>query len=250
MSWWTGVGANRGLLLFTHSVMSDSLRSHGLQHARLAWPSLSPRVCSNSCPLSWWDPTISSSVALLLLPSIFPASESFPVSQLLASGGQSIGASASVLSMHIQGWFPLGLRFTRGTLVEWRRESHRTPWTPVEFTVYLWHHLYLTLSKCYLILLAVLHLYAEFQTKVFLRVRFYFPLYSKQVISESERRSVVSDSLRPQGLYSPWNSPGQNTGMGSRSLLQGIFPNQGLNPGLPHCRQILYQLSHKGSPNK
>ena len=44
----------------------------------------------------------------------------------------------------------------------------------------------------------------------------------------------------------PWNSPGQNTGMGSDSLLQGVFPTQGLNPGLPHCRQILYQLSHQG----
>ena len=159
-------------------------------HARLPWPSLSPRVCSNSCPLSWWGPTISSSVALLLLPSVFPASGSFPVSQLFASGGQSIGASASVLSMHIQGCLSLGLRFTRGSLVEWRWESHRTPWTPV----YLWHHLYLTLSKCYLILLAVLHLYAEFQTKVFLRVRFYFPLYSKQVVN-TQQMFIISNSM-------------------------------------------------------
>ena len=65
---------------------------------------------------------------------------------------------------------------------------------------------------------------------------------------ESESCSVVSDSLQPHGLYSPWNSPGQNTGVGSLSLLQGIFPTQGSNPGLPHCRQTLYQLSHKGSP--
>ena len=64
---------------------------------------------------------------------------------------------------------------------------------------------------------------------------------------ESESRSVVSDSLRPHGL-SPWNSTGQNTGVDSLSLLQGIFPTQESNPGLPHCRQILYQLSHKGSP--
>ena len=64
----------------------------------------------------------------------------------------------------------------------------------------------------------------------------------------SENHSVVSDSLWPYGLYSPWNSPGQNTGAGSLSLLQGIFPTQGSNPGLPHCRWILYQLSHKGSP--
>ena len=66
----------------------------------------------------------------------------------------------------------------------------------------------------------------------------------------SESRSVVSDSLWPCGLYSPWDSPGQNTGVGSLSLLQGIFPTQGSNPGLPHCRRILYQLSHKGSPLK
>ena len=102
----------------------------------------------------------------------------------------------------------------------------------------------------------------------------------------SESCSVVSDSLRPHGLYSPWNSPGQDTGVGSLSLLQGIFPNQGSNSGLPHgrqislsaelkpkntgvgslfllqqifltqesnwgllhCRQILYQLSYQGSP--
>ena len=64
----------------------------------------------------------------------------------------------------------------------------------------------------------------------------------------SESLSDKSDSLRPHGLYSPWNSPGQNTVVGSLSLLQGIFPTQGLNPSLPHCRQILYQLSHKGSP--
>ena len=65
---------------------------------------------------------------------------------------------------------------------------------------------------------------------------------------ESESCSVVSDSLWPHKLYSPWNSPGQNTGVGSLSLLQGLFLTQGSNPGLPHCRQILYQLSHKGSP--
>ena len=64
------------------------------------------------------------------------------------------------------------------------------------------------------------------------------------LISEvSESCSVVSDSLWPLGLHSPWNSPGQNTGVGSLSLLQGIFPTQRWNPGLPHCRQIPYQLS-------
>ena len=58
----------------------------------------------------------------------------------------------------------------------------------------------------------------------------------------------MSSSLGPHGLYSPWNSPGENPGVGSLSLLQGIFPTQGSNPGLPHCRRILYQLSHKGRP--
>ena len=66
--------------------------------------------------------------------------------------------------------------------------------------------------------------------------------------SESESCSVVSDSLQPHGLYSQWNSPGQNTGVGSLSLLQGIFPTQGSNPGPPHCRWILYQPSYKGIP--
>jgi len=60
--------------------------------------------------------------------------------------------------------------------------------------------------------------------------------------------SVLSNSLWPHGLYSPWNSPGQNIEVGSLFLFQGTFPTQGLNPGLPHCRQILYQLSHKRSP--
>ena len=66
--------------------------------------------------------------------------------------------------------------------------------------------------------------------------------------SESKSHSVASNSLQPHGLHSPWNSPGQNTGVGSFSLLQGIFTTQGSNPGLPHCRRIFYQLSHKGSP--
>ena len=62
-----------------------------------------------------------------------------------------------------------------------------------------------------------------------------------------ESHSVVSDSLWPHGLYSTWNSPGRNGGVGSLSLLQGIFPTQGSKPGLPHCGWIFYQLNHKGS---
>ena len=92
--------------------MSDSLRPHGLQHARFPCPSLSSWICLKSCPLSWWcHPTISSSVTSFSnCPQSFLASPSFP-SWLFASGGQSIGTSASVsvLSVNIQGWFPLGL---------------------------------------------------------------------------------------------------------------------------------------------
>ena len=97
-------------LLFSCSVVSDSLQPCGLQHTRLPCPLLSPRVCSNSCPLTWWcHPTISSSVTPFSYPQSFPASGSFPVSQLFTLHGQSTGASASILPMNIQGWFPLGL---------------------------------------------------------------------------------------------------------------------------------------------
>ena len=71
---------------------------------------------------------------------------------------------------------------------------------------------------------------------------------SSSVSLISESCSVMSDSLQSHGVYSPWNSPGQNTGVGSHSVLQRIFPTQGSNPGLPHCWRVLYQLSHQGSP--
>ena len=97
----------------SHSVVSDFLRSHGLQHARLPCPSPTPRACSKSCPSSQWcHPTILSSVVPFssCLQS-FPASLSFPMSQFLTLAGQNIeaSASASVLPVNIQEWFPLGL---------------------------------------------------------------------------------------------------------------------------------------------
>ena len=111
---------SRRLFFYLHIVVLLQLlhltwhfATHGLQHAWLPCPSLSHRVCSYSCPLCWWcHPTISSFVfPFFSHPWSFPASESFPMSQLFASGGQSIGASASasVLPMNIQGWFILGL---------------------------------------------------------------------------------------------------------------------------------------------
>ena len=97
---------------FSCSVVSNSLWPHGLQHARPPSPSPTPGVYSNPCPLSrWCHPTISSSVfPFSSFPQSFPASGSFPVSQFFTSGGQSIGvsASASVLPMNTQDWFPLG----------------------------------------------------------------------------------------------------------------------------------------------
>ena len=98
-------------LQFTDSVVSNSLQPHGLQHTRLSCPSPTLRACSNSCPLNWWyQPTISFFIiSFSSYLQSFPASGSFLMSQFFTSGSQSIGASASVLPINIQGWFPLGL---------------------------------------------------------------------------------------------------------------------------------------------
>ena len=111
--------------------MSNSLWPHRLQHAKLPCLSLSPGICSNSCPLSWWCySAISSSVSpFSYWPQSFPASESFPMSQLFASGGQSIraSASASALPMYIQGCSPLGWT---GLLCLLSRDSQESSPTP------------------------------------------------------------------------------------------------------------------------
>ena len=121
VSWavWGRLGPSPGgsFMLHTHvqfsrSVVSESLQPHELQHARPPCPSPTRGVHPNLCPLSqWWHPTISSPVIpFSSCPQSFPTSGSFPMSQLFASGGQSMGvsASASVLPMTIQDWFPLG----------------------------------------------------------------------------------------------------------------------------------------------
>ena len=111
----SGIAWSYGSVQFSFSVVSNSLQPHELQHARLCYPPLSPVVCSSSCPLSHWCYlTISSSATpFSFCLQSFPASGSFLMSQLFASGGQSIGASASasasVLPMNIQVWFPLEL---------------------------------------------------------------------------------------------------------------------------------------------
>ena len=114
---------------FSCSVMSNFLRPHRL-HTRPPCPSPTPRVYSNSCPLSQWcQPTISSSVAHFSCPQSFPASGSFPLSQLFLSGGQSIwvSPSGSVLPMNIQGWFPLRLTGLMSLLSKGLSESSPTP---------------------------------------------------------------------------------------------------------------------------
>ena len=116
---------------FSHSVMLDSLQPHELQHARPPSPSPTPGVYSNSCPLSLWcHPTISPSVIpFSSCPQSFPASGSFQMSQLYATDGKSIGvsASASVLPMNIQSWFPLGLTGLISLLSKGPKESSLAP---------------------------------------------------------------------------------------------------------------------------
>ena len=100
-----------GTIQFSRTVVSDSLRPHELQHTRPPCPPPTAGVYPNSCPLSrWYHPTISSSVVPFSCPQSFPASRSFPMSQLFVSGGKSIGVSAStsVLPKNTQDWSPLG----------------------------------------------------------------------------------------------------------------------------------------------
>ena len=85
------------------------------------------------------------------------------------------------------------------------------------------------------------------QTRVCYTAGSFFTIWATRE-AESESHSVMSDSLWPHGLYSPCDSPGQNTGVSSLCLFQGIFPTQGSNPGLLHCRQLPYQLSHRRNP--
>ena len=112
---------------FSRSVVSDSLWPHELQHTRPPCPSPLPRVPPNPCPLSWWyHSTISSSVSpFSSCPQSFPASRSFPTSQLFTSAGQSIGVSASVLPMNTQDWSPLGW-------TGWTHCKHYPQWWKIE----------------------------------------------------------------------------------------------------------------------
>ena len=122
---------------FSSSVVSNSLRPLGLQYVRLPCPSPTPRACSNSCPLSQWCyPTISSSVVPFsyCLQSC-PASVSFPKSHFFTSGGQSIGASASVFPMNIQDWFPLEIQGTLKSLLQHHSSKTSILWRSAFFII-------------------------------------------------------------------------------------------------------------------
>ena len=121
-----------------------------------------------------------------------------------------------------------------------------TSWAYTQRVLYRCEN-FLTVSWKNIILSVLLHMFKPL--KSVWKVDMTCHLRSDGLISSSVKVTlVVSDSTTPWSIYSPWNSPGQDTGVGSLSLLQGIFPTQGSNPGLLHCRQILYQLSHQGSP--
>ena len=185
---------------FSRSVMSDSLRLHGLQHTRCPRSPPNPKICTNSCPSSWWcSPT-------LLSPS----------------------PSTFNLSRH-QGLF------------QWVISSHQWPqYWGVSFSI---------------------NPPNEYSELITFRIEWFELLAVQETLKSllqhhSLKASILHSAFCMVQLSHPYtttrkikcNSPGQNTGVGSLSLLQDIFPTQELNPGLPHCRWILYQLRKKGRP--
>ena len=266
---------------FSNSVVSYSLRPYESLHARPPCPSPTPRVYPNSRPSSrWFYPAILSSViSFSSCPQSLPASESFPMSQLFTWGGQSPGVSAlaSFLPKNTQDWSPLewpgwislqskGLsRVFSNTTVQ-KHQFFSAQLSSQSNTVFSILRYFAVIMK------TCIYINTCKKIVVFLQNRQQpkCPGTYKQIIvypdneillknkkeqtTDTYNMKVKWKSLRPvwpfvtPWVYSPWTSPGYNTGVGSLSLLQGIFPTQGSNPGLPHCRQILYQLSHQESP--
>ena len=237
---------------FSRSVVSDSLRPHGLQHTRPACPSPTPRVYSNSCPLSQWcHPIFSSSVVPFSshLQS-FPASGSFQMSQFFASSGQSIGVSVLlqlflfkkkntiILTLYLllllvaYNYWVVGiaLAFSQAFCTF----THLLLTTP-SICAYK-----LLLQLCPMNLWTIAH-------QAPLSMGFCRQEYTGVVAMPSSRGSCwPRDQTHISYVYLHWQ-------MGSlerllESPVQGIFPTQGSNPGLLNCRQILYHLSHQGSP--
>ena len=211
----------RGFLLFNCLVVSHFLQPHGLQPTRPPCSSPAPEVCQVQ---AHWvcDPNISSSDALFsFCPQSFPASGSFPMNQLFASNGQSIGASASasVLPMSIQSWFPFrltglislqskGLSGVFSSTSLWS-SSHNHMWPLGKPQSWL---------CCWCSLASVMS------------------------------NSVQDHGLQPARLLCPWDSLGKNTGVDCYASLQRTFLTQGLKPGLLHCRQMLYPWATGEAP--
>ena len=223
--------------------MSDSLRPHGLQHARLPCPSPTPGAYSNSCPSSrWCHPIISSSVVPFSsrLQSS-PASGSFPMSRFFTSGGQSIGvsASASVLPMNIQDWFPL--RWAGWISLQSRRLQG------LHIILYFGLYIIIVKVKAKNIKFQIMHIKINVS-------RFFKRPSLCDHLQCYYSPCVVSCFSRAWLFLTPWtiacqaplsmDSPGKNTEVCCHALLQRIFPIQELNPGLLHYRQVLYHLSH------
>ena len=198
---------------FSCSVVSDSV-TPWLQHARLPCPSPTPRAYSNPCPSSQWcHPTISSSVIPFssCLQS-FPASRSFQTSQFFTSGGQNIGSFtfSTSPSKECSGLISFRMDWLDLLAVQGILKS------------LLQHHS----SKASILRLVKPNIFLLMKVKV------------------AQPCWTLCNPMECVGV----NPPGQNTGVGSHSLLQGILPTEGWNPGLLHCRRILYQLRHQGSP--
>ena len=224
-----------------------SFRPHESQHARPPCPSPTPRVHPNPCPSSWWcHPAISSSVIpFSSCPQAFPASGSFPMSQLFASGGQSIGvsASASVLPMNIQDWSPLG--WTGWIFLQSKELSRVFSNTIVQKHQFFGTQLS-SLSNSHILTWPLEKPWPWLDGPLLVSKLLSISLKVKVLVIQS-CLTLWAHGLKSTRLLCPLNAPGKKTGVGSHSLLQRIFPTQGLHLGLLHFRQILYHLRHQGT---
>ena len=201
---------------FSHSVVSDSLWPNELQHGRPPSPSPTPRAYSNSCPSSrWCHPTISSSVVPFSCPQSLPASGSFPMSQLFASRGQNIGvsAAASVLPVNTQDWFPLdGLV---GSPCSSRDSQEYSP-TPQFKSI--------NSSVSTAFKLPDSDFFASYWENIYI-------LCTISGLSPHTQHWATSFPTQEHS-HSPWNSPGQNTGVGSVPFSRDL-PNPETEPRSP-----------------
>ena len=232
---------------FSHSVMSDSLRLHGSQHARPPYPSLTPGVYPNSCPLSWWcHPTTSPSRPLLLMPSIFPSikilwNESalhirWPKYWSFNFNISPSNEDPGLISFRMDWLDLLAVQGTLKSLLQHHSSKASILQCSAFFIVQL-SHPYMTTGK------TIASTRWTFIDKV---MSLLLNMLSEWVSEVAQSCPTLWDPMDCSlaRFLRPWDFPGKNTGVGCHFLLQEIFPTQGLNPGLLHCRQRLYRLSH------